>query len=133
VQPVSAVSFPNSPVQLNQLPPGILAFDGELKHSTIHEGEAQAHFIFNLTNISQQPVVIDDVKTSCGCTVAQLPQVPWNLKPRENGQIQVTVNVPGKIQTTLKEVTIITPQGVKTLRVEATILPGTNLPAINPH
>jgi hypothetical protein len=116
-RPLTTATLPNPPAQINQLPQGILAFDAELKQSSVHKGEAQAHFVFNLTNVSQQPVIIDAVNTSCGCTVAQLPQVPWNLKPRENGQIQVTVNLPPIVEKTTKEITVITPQGVKMLRV----------------
>ena len=126
MRPNAAAARPNPPAQINQLPTGILAFDAELKQASVNKGEAQAHFAFNLTNVSQQPVIIDAVNASCGCTAAQLPQVPWTLKPRENGQIRVTVNLPPVVEKTTKAITIITPQGVKTLRMEATILPATN-------
>ena len=126
VRTTSTSTLPNPPVQINQLPQGILAFDAELKQASVIKGEAQAHFAFNLTNVSQQPVIIDAVNASCGCTAAQLPQVPWTLKPRENGQIQVTVNLPPVVEKTTKTITVITPQGVKTLKMEATILPATN-------
>lgn len=126
MRPIATATLPNVPAQINQLPTGILAFDGELKQSSVRQGEAEAHFVFNLTNVSKKPVVIDAVQTSCGCTAAQLPQSPWTLKPREHGQIHVTVNLPPIVEKTTKEITVITPEGVKTLKVEATILAATN-------
>lgn len=115
------------------LPQGILAFDAESKESTIQASNKEAHFVFNLTNVSQKPVVIERVETSCGCTAAQLPQVPWTLKPRDNGQIQVTVNVTPVLETTRKSVTLITPLGVKTIMVEVAVLSDTNLTTRDPH
>ena len=126
MRPIATATLPNPPAQINQLPTGILAFDAELKQASVPKGEAQAHFVFNLTNVSKQPVIIDAVQTSCGCTAAQLPQSPWTLKPREHGQIQVTVNLPPSVEKTTKEITVITPEGVKTLKVEATISAATN-------
>lgn len=134
VLPHISVALPNNlPATINELPQGNLAFDKEVKQATIHEGDAQAHFVFNLTNISRQPVTINAVNTSCGCTVAQLPQVPWTLKSGENGQIQVTVNVPDNIPATRKDVTVVTSLGVRTLIVEATRLMATNLPVASLH
>jgi hypothetical protein len=131
--PISTATLLNPPAQINQLPKGILAFDAELKQTNIYKAEAQAHFTFNLTNISRQPVVIDGVNTSCGCTAAQLPQTPWTLKPRENGQIQVTVSVLPVIDHTTKSVTLITPLGIKTLMVEVSVQSDTNLTARGSH
>jgi hypothetical protein len=120
---------PNVPAPINQLPQGILAFDREFKQASVHNGDAQAHFVFNLTNVSKQAVVIDAVNTSCGCTAAQLPQSPWTLKPRDHGQIQVAVNVSPYIEKTTKSVTLLTPLGVKSLSVEVAVLSETNLTA----
>lgn len=102
---------------------GILAFDEEVKQSTVHEGEKQAQFVFNLTNISREPITIGKVETSCGCTAAKLPQLPWVLKPRENGQIPVTMNLQGYFEKNSKYVKVLTSKGYKTLEVDAIILP----------
>ena len=122
-QPASVFTPLGAPEQPVPLPRGILAFDGELKQATVHEGDAQAHFVFNLTNVSRRPVIIDSVATSCGCTVAQLPQMPWTLAPHAKGQIPVTMNVLGHTGKASKTITINTVQGSKVLTVEANILP----------
>src|SRR5690349_2057568 len=50
-----------------------LAFDADQKDVTVTNGTTEAHFTFNLTNISSGDVIINFVQTSCGCTVAKLP------------------------------------------------------------
>jgi hypothetical protein len=119
----SSVASPETHGQISPLPQGILVFDEETKQTTVQEGEAQAYFAFNLCNASKQPVVIKKVETSCGCTVAKVQQLPWVLKPKEKGQISVTMNVPGHIDKRSKDVTIYTDQGYKPLKVVAIIAP----------
>lgn len=105
------------------LPNGILAFDEEMKQTTVHEGEKEAHFVFKLSNASPKTLIIEKVETSCGCTVAQLPQTPWMLKPHENGDIRVIMNVLGLTGKSARDVSVFTSQGYKVLKVEASILP----------
>jgi hypothetical protein len=112
-----------APVNPTPLPDGILVFDAETKQTTVHEGEAQANYIFNLSNASKKPVVINSVKTSCGCTVAKVPPLPWTLKPQDKGQIAVTMNVLGSADKSTKTVTVYTDQGSKPLTVVAIITP----------
>jgi mono/diheme cytochrome c family protein len=111
------------PVITNALPAGLLTFDAERKEDTLHEGDPQAHFVFNFTNISSKDVTISEVKTSCGCTTAELPSMPWKLAPHARGRIPVTMNVLGHTGTNTKTLTITTLLGFKTLDVVATILP----------
>ncbi len=54
------------------------------KMEILHEatpGQVEHTFTFRLRNASAAPVVVDDVKTSCGCTVADagatLGDSPW--------------------------------------------------------
>ena len=114
---------PEAQDPVNPLPNGILIFDAETKQATVHEGEAQANFIFNLHNASKKPLVINKVGTSCGCTVAKVPPLPWILKPQDKGQIAVTMNVLGYADKSTKEVTVYTDQGSKSLTVVAIITP----------
>src|SRR5437773_8239977 len=53
--------------------PAPLKADADLKEYTAKAGETNAHFTFNLTNVSSAPVLISFVRTSCGCTAASLP------------------------------------------------------------
>ena len=122
-RPVSGLTSSEASENPVPLPQGILAFDGELKQTTVHEGDTQAHFIFNFTNVSSKDVTISAVRTSCGCTTAELPPMPWILPSHAKGRIPVTMNVLGHTGKDFKTVTVTTLQGFKTLNVEADILP----------
>jgi len=105
------------------LPPGILAFDSESQEYTNKPGEIMAKFVFNLTNVSPNEVVVSRVQTSCGCTTAQLPPMPWKIPSGGTGQIPVNMNVQGKGGVVFKSVTLFTDKGQKPLMVKATIPP----------
>jgi hypothetical protein len=105
------------------LPTGIMAYDSDHKETTIKEGEAEAHFIFNITNISRKDFTITSVIASCGCTTADVPPMPWTLAPHAKGQIPVTMNVLGHTGKSTKTITVTTLQGVKAFDVTANILP----------
>ncbi len=104
-----------------------LAFDALMKEYNAKPGEEAAHFFFGVTNISQQEVVIDWVRTSCGCTVAKLPSQPWVLAPGANGQVGVDVDLHGKFGTLTKIVTVNTVSaGPKLLTIKVNIPQGAN-------
>jgi len=103
--------------------PSALVFDAEQKDYTAKAGEASASFTFNLTNVSSAEVLVNRVTTSCGCTVAKLPEQPWHLAPGTNGPIGVTVDLRGKSGTIMKSVTVDSTAGVKSLLVKVTIPP----------
>jgi cytochrome c553 len=103
------------------LAPPSLVWDAELKEQTVLPGRQSAEFIFVVTNVSTRPVIINKVHTSCGCTVAKLPGLPWELVPGTNLPIQVTLNLRGKLGTITKKVTVETSDGRKELRVRVHI------------
>ena len=107
------------------LPDGIFAWDDLSKSTDADAGQEQAHFTFNFTNVSSGNVVILDVHPSCGCTTAQLPPVPWIIPPGTNAEIQLTVNVAGKMGTLFKTVNVSTDKGYKMLMLKITMLPAT--------
>lgn len=70
---------------------------------TIAEGEVVEHtFVF--TNTGDTPLIIQDAKTTCGCTVPKKPEAP--VPPGETGEIQVRFNSQGKAGVQNKAVTI---------------------------
>jgi hypothetical protein len=101
----------------------ILAWDATTRDETVTNGTPEAKFTFSLTNISPAEVTILSVSTSCGCTVAKLPEQPWKLAPGTNGLIHATMNVAGKIGTTAKTLTVNSDKGQKVLIVRTTVLP----------
>jgi len=110
-------------------PPSFIAWDADLKEYHAKVDDSQAHFTFYLTNVSKEAVSVNSVHTSCGCTVAQLPEQPWKLQPGSSGPINVTVNLAGKSGTVVKSVSVDTTAGVKSLLVKVHIPPAAN-PAV---
>ena len=54
-------------------------------------GEKTARADFNFTNVSKQPVAIDSVKPSCGCTTAALEKKTY--QPGEKGHITAVFTI----------------------------------------
>ncbi len=82
------------------------------------QGDPEAHFIFNLTNVSSGEVIVQNVHTSCGCTTAQLPPMPWTLPAGTNSELKINMNLAGKgVGKVFKTITFTTDKGVKQLQV----------------
>ena len=113
--PISSVTVP-----MTNLPKEpTIVFDSETKTYDAKVGEASAPYVFNLTNVWTNEVIIERCQTSCGCTVAQLPSQPWHLKPGTNGEIKVTVALAGKPPGLItKTITVYTSVGMKMLTVK---------------
>ena len=100
-----------------------LIWDAEAKTTNVIAGASEAHLTFSFTNVTVNNVTITHVHASCGCTTAQLPQLPWVIPPGTNGQIGVTVNLAFKSGVLFKTLTVDTDKGSKELAVNITILP----------
>ncbi|WP_339141288.1 DUF1573 domain-containing protein [Croceitalea sp. MTPC5] len=63
----------------------------EFKTETVDYGEiakgSDGVRVFEFTNTGDAPLVISDVKSSCGCTIPKKPDAP--IMPGETGEIQV--------------------------------------------
>ena len=63
----------------------------EFKSETIDYGEiakgSDGVRVFEFVNMGEAPLVISDVKSSCGCTLPKKPDAP--ILPGETGEIQV--------------------------------------------
>ena len=55
-------------------------------YGTIYKG-ADGNVTFSFVNTGQEPLIIQNVKTSCGCTVASKPSAP--ILPGESSEISV--------------------------------------------
>ena len=104
--------------------PAAIRWDAEIKDYKATAGEASARFTFWLTNVSTSEVLVNSARTSCGCTVAQLPAQPWHIPAGGTGPIEVTVNLAGKFGVIAKGVTVDTSEGIKQLTVRVDIPPG---------
>ena len=89
----------------------ILTWDSLGKRHQSKPDELDISFEFNFQNTTTDDVQINDAFTSCGCTVAKLPQRPWIIKPGQKGSIPITMDVRGKVGIIEKETTIVTNKG----------------------
>jgi mono/diheme cytochrome c family protein len=117
------VYVPNLSHAAEPLPDGVLVWDATTKETNVTANAATAHFVFNFTNVFTNPVVILNVRPSCGCTTTKLPPLPWTLAPGTNGQMEATVNLEGKSGTLYKTLAVSTDKGSKTLMLKITIRP----------
>ena len=88
--------------------PNALKWDAETKDYNAKPGDASASFSFVVTNVSNHEVMINSLRTSCGCTVAQLPTTPYKLEPGSNVSIAVTMDLRGKFGVVPKTVSVDT-------------------------
>lgn len=104
--------------------PNALKFDAESKDFNARPGDASASFTFSVTNVSRSDVSINSLRTSCGCTVAQLPPLPnkpFVLAAGSNVAINVTMDLRGKMGAVTKSISVETSAGFKSLLVRANI------------
>jgi hypothetical protein len=109
------------PLLADSAAPEALKWDAESKQHTPKAGETTAAYQFTATNTSKQEVSINALRTSCGCTVAQLPTTPYKLAPGSNVTISVSLDFAGKQGQITKAVTVESSAGSKTLLVVANL------------
>jgi hypothetical protein len=89
----------------------------------VAQGDTVSH-TFRFRNTGNQPLVISNVLTTCGCTVPDWPKEP--IAPNQTGQIEVLFDSKGRSGRQNKVVTIISnavnPQ--TRISVRTNILPG---------
>lgn len=117
--PAPAVTIQPIPSSFAQLTN--LTWDAVEKEVNTKVGDATANYTFWFTNTSPGEVVINAVRTSCGCTVPKLPATPWRIQPGTNGPIEVTLDLRGKSGAIAKGVTVETSAGIKSLIIKANI------------
>jgi hypothetical protein len=103
--------------------PQALAWDTQTREIHAKDGEQSVDFRFALTNVWTKAVTITGTKTSCGCTVARLPETPWVIQPGQGGEISGNMNLLGKAGTLVKTVTVSTDVGSILLNVKVHIAP----------
>jgi hypothetical protein len=100
----------------------------EFKEETINYGEVEKGKddgirIFEFTNTGDEPLLIKNAKSSCGCTVPEWPKEP--IAPGGKGQIKVQYNMnPGPISKTItiESNAVNKPSCMVTLRIKGTVI-----------
>lgn len=77
--------------------------EDHFKYDTIQAGEVVEHR-FTFTNTGNQSLYISNVKSSCGCTVADYPDSP--VPPGESGTILSTFDSKDKEGPQINEITV---------------------------
>lgn len=78
---------------------------------------------FKFTNTGTKPLLIQDIRTSCGCTTPSYTKDP--VLPGKEGIIKVTYSTRGRVGKINKRVTVFTdePDKVYTLSIAGEVLP----------
>lgn len=89
---------------------------------TIYEGDKVQH-VFKFTNSGNQPLIINNVEVTCGCTIPKgWPRDP--IMPGGRAELQVQFNSAGKVGRKNKVITIISNSvsGNAQLTISATVI-----------
>ena len=71
-----------------------------IDYGTVKKSEDNGIRVFEFTNTGDEPLIIKDVKSTCGCTVPDKPKEP--IMPGKTGEIPVKYNMnPGPINKTI--------------------------------
>lgn len=94
-----------------------------INYGTVVKGEDSGKRIFEFTNTGNEPLVIKDAKSSCGCTVPSFPKEP--IAPGATSTIEVQYNMnPGPISKTITVTTnaINKESGMIALRIKGLVI-----------
>lgn len=70
----------------------------------INQGDKVEH-VFEFENTGNEPLIITNVQTTCGCTAPEWPRDP--VAPGQTGKIKVVFNSAGKLGRQNKVITIV--------------------------
>jgi hypothetical protein len=71
-----------------------------IDYGTVSKEDDNGVRVFEFTNTGDAPLIIKDVKSTCGCTVPTKPKEP--ILPGKTGKIEVKYNMnPGPIRKTI--------------------------------
>jgi cytochrome c5 len=84
-------------------------------------GDGPVLFRFQMKNVSQEPVVIEQINVSCGCTTVDARAMPFSLAPGDSENIQVRMYVTGKLGSVTKSLLVQGSRASWTLLVTAEV------------
>lgn len=94
----------------------------------IPEGPAVS-FDFEYKNISKEPIILENVQASCGCTTPNWSKEP--VLPKKTSKITATYNTQGRPGPFFKTITIKSNAGTKVVKIKGTVekAPENSVPA----
>ncbi|MDB6053246.1 MAG: hypothetical protein JWN25_769 [Verrucomicrobiales bacterium] len=120
VQPCFSQPFGTDPAQAK---PNPLVWDNMTKEAKTQPGDQTHLFSFSVTNTSDHAATITHMQPSCGCTVAEMPETPWVIKPGSNGTVKITINLVGKIGIVTKTISVDSSEGPQMLMIRVDVPP----------
>jgi len=94
-----------------------------INYGNVFKGEDSGKRVFEFKNTGDAPLIIKDVKSSCGCTVPTKPKDP--ILPGKTGIIEVQYNMnPGPISKTItvESNAVNKENGMVALRIKGTVM-----------
>jgi hypothetical protein len=85
---------------------------------TIPEGPS-AEYEFQFKNTGKEPIIIQQVHASCGCTTPSYSKDP--VLPGKSGKIKASYSTQGRPNAFTKTITVMSNAGVKTLNITGTV------------
>lgn len=110
------------------LTPDNIAFKNEVyDFGSIEEGPAADH-VFTFTNTGKEPLIIQRVQPSCGCTTPDWTKEP--VAPGQTGMIKASYGTQGRPGPFEKTMTVFTNAGTKMVTFKGTVekAPETSVP-----
>ncbi|HOY39500.1 MAG: DUF1573 domain-containing protein [Bacteroidales bacterium] len=95
----------------------------ENNFGTFKEDAGPQSFTFNFTNTGKVPLVLTDVKASCGCTTPQWSKEP--VQPGKSGFVTATYNPSGRPGSFSKSITVTanTDPASTVLKISGEVIP----------
>lgn len=94
--------------------------DSVINKGNVNEGE-QLEIAFRFKNTGNSPLIIKDVRPSCGCTLAEKPEAP--VAPGKEGVIKTTFDTKSRVGNNHKTIVVDTntEQGSYTIAFDVTV------------
>jgi len=119
---------PPAAAAASSLTPDNVAFGSDnFDFGTIEEGPAADH-VFTFTNTGKEPLIIQRVQPSCGCTTPDWTKEP--VAPGKTGMIKASYGTQGRPGHFEKTMTVFTNAGTKMVSFKGTVekAPETSVP-----
>lgn len=102
-----------------------------IDYGTIEKG-ADGIRVFKFTNTGNAPLIVSNVKSSCGCTVPKKPEKP--ILPGESGEIQVKYDT-NRVMPIRKTITVTSNADTPTvaLKIKGNVIDSNNTSVMEPN
>jgi Protein of unknown function (DUF1573) len=138
VAPVEVAPVANALPQTPAVAPKVYNFDefakvDKMEHdfgTSVKQLPDGVSATFNIKNIGKEPLLIENVQASCGCTIPAWDKSP--IAPGKTGSFTAKYNSQGRPGSFTKSLTIMTNRGTKAVTIKGTVEANAPAPADAP-